>query len=174
MGKNLAVRYHNIVKRALIEVGNELVKEGSRFRKVIDGDKVPIRILHPTKRKPVAITYKPDVYYQTKVERKFIFEVIDTESENEIITDITLAFLSPRSHVIIFIAPTEEKIKRIFDLMDVIYFKLTEDLGAEDKQLPYREVWKVPRGTPESVKRNVRKFLKPYLHPRVVLSPHFR
>jgi len=156
----MAGKYHTIVKKALIEVGNELINEKTRFKKVVDGDKIPIHILHPTKRRPVAITYRPDVYYKTKVDRKFIFEVIDTESENEIIADITQAYLSPGSIVVIFIAPTAGKVDRIYDLMDVVYSKITEDLGAEDKQLPYIQSWQVPKGSREFIKKKIMKNLK--------------
>jgi hypothetical protein len=41
--------------------------------------------------------------------------------------------------------PTEEDKKRVWELMEIIYEKLKEDLGAKDTELPYRSIFVITR-----------------------------
>lgn len=145
-------KYHQLIVRGLLELGDELTKKQivkTRFEKVFDGNKYPIRIINPRRRQLMGWNYYPDVYYLTKVERKFIFEVIDKEADNDIIADFIQAILSPASHVIIFIAP-KEKADEVWAIMDTVAEILKEELNV--KKLPYRELWEIDRKEIKDIK----------------------
>ena len=114
-------RFHKLVGNALIELGEDLTKSKkwkTRFTEVFDGNKNPIKIINQFKRRTIGWNYYPDVYYTTKVGKKFIFEIIDSETINEIIADYFQAVLS-YAHAVMFI-PTPERHGEVKDVVDTL------------------------------------------------------
>ncbi len=114
--------FHNLVTRALLELGEDLTKSKklkTRFTDVSDGNRKPIKIINPFVRRSIVWNYFPDVYYTTKVEKKFVFEVIDTERPNELIADYIQAVLS-HAHAVIFITTPKilTDVKKIVQTLD--------------------------------------------------------
>lgn len=160
--KNMAGRYHNKVQEALVKAGNELVEEKTRFKKVYK--EKTIHIVHPTKKfKAPMINYNPDVVYETKVNQLFIFEIIDRESENEIITDLIQCILIKNCHAFIFIAKSDEEIDRIRDMYEIIKSILVEEKNAGEKEFPYYNVWTIESSRIKDVKKLVKDIKNYYL-----------
>jgi hypothetical protein len=123
--------YHNNVEIGIKEFG----KLYKRFKKICGGN-IPIPINHPTQRmRP--ILYHPDVYFVTKFGGLFIFEILDSElnDENLVIADILLACLSPNAKKVFFIVPKEEVQEKINDLAVTIIDNLVSK-GISNKELP--------------------------------------
>jgi hypothetical protein len=157
----VAGKFHNLVVKALLELGENLTKSRkwkTRFREVFDGNKVPIKIVNPVTRRLIGWNYFPDVYYITKVERKFIFEVIDKESINEIIADYIQAVLC-HAHAIIFIMPSEREAE-VTDIVETIDSIFRYDLKI--KKLPYKGYVPLYQGEYKDIK-TVKRILNEYL-----------
>lgn len=147
MGK--VSQYHSNIEKGIIAFG----KKRKRFSKIC-GSNVPIHINHPTK-KMYPILYHPDIQFVTKVGKRHIFEVLDSEirDSNLMIADIVQACLSPNTSDVIFIVPKEKDQDKVSDL----YQTITDNLiikGISKKDLPKFNVFYILRSeakTPESV-----------------------
>jgi len=146
----LASQYHINVEKGILAFG----KKYKRFSKIC-GSNVPIPINHPTKRmRP--IHYHPDVHFITKVGKRYIFEVLDSElrDENLMISDILLACLSPNTSKVIFIVPKPEDQVKVWDLIQPITDNLVSK-GFHNKELPRLMatlyILRSEANTPESV-----------------------
>ena len=84
--------FHRNIEQGIYLAGIELIKDGT-VQKVFRGNKVPLGIMAHTPQKH-SITYKPDVYYILRNNKKKIFEVLDSEEEKQdiIIADIIRSF----------------------------------------------------------------------------------
>ena len=142
--------YHANVEKGILAFG----KKYKKFEKIYRSN-VPIHINHPTKpTRP--ILYRPDVHFLTKLGKRYIFEILDSELKNEnlIIADILLACLCPNASYVIFIVPTQEDQDKVMDLA----FTVTDNLlskGIPKKELPKGAVYYILRReakTPETVK----------------------
>jgi len=142
-------QYHSNIEKGIIAFG----KKRKRFSKIF-GSNIPIHINHPTK-KMYPIIYRPDIQFVTKVGKRHIFEILDSElrDSNLIIADIVLACLSPNTSDVIFIVPKEKDQDKVSDL----YQTITDNLiikGISKKDLPKFNVFYILRSeakTPESV-----------------------
>lgn len=106
------------------------------------------------------------MYYITKVERKFIFEVIDSESINEMISDYIQAVFA-HAHAIIFITKPEREAE-VNDAVTTINDILREDLKI--KKRPYYGLLTIdPKEYKEAkaVKKELNKYLEKYWY-----TPH--
>jgi hypothetical protein len=139
------------VERGILAFGKEHAK---RFDKVCDST-TPIHINHP-KKKMLPILYHPDAHFITRLGKRHIFEILDSELSNEnlIIADILLACLSPNTSHLVFIVPREEDQDKVMDLAITITDNLLSK-GVSQKELPkFRAVYYILRTeakTPESV-----------------------
>lgn len=106
-----------------------------KFEKVC-GNNRPIHINHPMK-KIVPILYRPDAHFVTKVGKLYIFEVMDSElnDENLITADILLSCLCPNVSNVVFIVPRIEDQDKVMDLVVTIMDNLV-DRGWHNKELP--------------------------------------
>lgn len=104
--------YHKNVEQGLLTFG----KKYKRFVKFL-GTNDPIHINHPTKRM-FPILYRPDVHFVTRVGKRYIFEILDSElkDDNLIISNILQACLSPNTSNVVFIVPREIDQDRVMDL----------------------------------------------------------
>ena len=142
-------QYHSNIEKGILAFG----KKHKRFDKVY-GSNIPIHINHPTK-KMYPILYHPDVHFVTKVGKRHIFEVLDSElrDANLIIADILQACLSPNTSEVIFIVPKEKDQDKVMDLAQTITDNLISR-GISKKELPRVNVFYILRSeakTPESV-----------------------
>jgi len=162
-------KFHKTVVAGLLELGEDLTRPSkrwkTRFTEVFDGNKTPIKIFNPITRRLMGWNYYPDAYYVTKVERKFIFEVIDRESTNEIVADYIQAVLS-HAHAIIFVTKPD-RAGEVKDIIETLNDILKEDLRI--KKRPYRAVFAIDPNEfrdLRSVKRELNRYLERYWYTR--------
>lgn len=123
--------YHKNVEQGVLAFG----KKYKRFEKIC-GSSVPLHINHPTKRlRP--ILYRPDIHFVTKMGKRYIFEILDSElrDENLVISDILLACLCPNTAKVIFIVPRVEDQHKVIDLSLTIIDNLVAK-GTHNNELP--------------------------------------
>lgn len=142
-------QYHSNVENGILAFG----KKYKRFDKVFDSN-TPVHINHPTK-KMYPILYHPDIQLITKVGKRWIFEVLDSElgDANLIIADILQACLSPNTSQVIFVVKKEKDQDRVLDLAQTITDNLMSK-GISEKELPRVSVFYIlnrEAKTPESV-----------------------
>jgi len=147
----LVSKYHRDVEKGILAFGRKYAK---RFEKVCDNT-VPIHINHPKKRmRP--ILYHPDAHLVTRLGKRYVFEILDSElgNENLIIADILLSCLSPNTSHIVFIVPKKEDEAKVMDLAVTITDNLLNK-GINNKEMPkYRAVFYILSSeaeTPETV-----------------------
>ena len=127
--------YHLLVQKALIEIGKQWEKD-KKIKKVLEGNKKPLSIVD-SKTKYV-VNYKPDVYFILRNNKKFIFEILDSEEKKQdiIIADIIRSVLVENVDSLAFIYPGNKKDeKTIFEALKTIYKGLV-DLGVKINDLP--------------------------------------
>lgn len=154
-------KYHKNVQKGLIGFG----QESRKYKKICMGNKLPIHIHHPTKKR--TILYRPDVYFKTKHGKKYIFEILDSElkDRNLVTADIIYSILSPNVSKIFFIIPTsdEKEISSLFELIEVIFGTLSE-LGINLEEIPrfaaVYDILKSEARNPEEVKKMLKKLSK--------------
>jgi hypothetical protein len=143
-----------------LELGEELVehkRKQTRFTEVHDGNKSPIKIVNPAARRLMGWSYYPDAYYVTKFAKKLIFEVIDAESPNEIISDYTQGVLC-QAWGCIFITK-REKLAEVSDVVTTVHDILKE---LNMRKVPHRDVFSL-EATTASDRRGVKRELNAYL-----------
>lgn len=101
------------------------------------------------------ILYHPDIHFVTKVGKRWIFEILDSElrDANFIIADILQACLSPNTSEVIFIVPKEKDQDNVLDLCQTITDNLISK-GINKKELPRVNIFYILRSeakTPENV-----------------------
>jgi len=129
--------YHRNVEKGIRAFGE---KRPKRFQKVCDSA-TPIHINHPRK-KMYPILYYPDVIFVTKLGKRHIFEVLDSELKdaNLIIADIVQSCLSPNTSEVIFIVKKEKDEDKVLDLAQTITDNLITK-GISKKELPRVHVY---------------------------------
>jgi hypothetical protein len=130
-------KYHSNVEKGIRAFGEKYPK---RFKQVYDSA-TPIHINHPRK-KMYPILYLPDVIFITKIGKRIIFEVLDSELQNInlMISDIIQSSLSPNTSEVIFIVPKQEDEDKVLDLTQTIRDNLISK-GANNKELPRIHVY---------------------------------
>jgi len=139
-------KYHSNVEKGIRAFGEKYPK---RFEKVCDSA-TPIHINHPTK-KMYPILYYPDVIIVTKVGKRHIFEVLESElrDANLIIADILQSCLSPNTSEVIFIVKKEKDQDKVMDLAQTITDNLISK-GISKKELPRVNVFYILRSEAKS------------------------
>jgi hypothetical protein len=145
-------KYHSNVEKGIRAFGE---KRPKRFRKVCDSG-TPIHINHPRK-KMYQILYYPDVIFVTKVGKRHVFEVLDSElgDTNLMIADIVQSCLSPNTSDVIFIIKKEKDENKVMDLAQTITDNLISK-GIPKKDLPRVHVYYILTSeakSPETVTR---------------------
>jgi hypothetical protein len=127
----LVSKYHHNVEKGILAFGDRYKK----FEKIC-GSNVPIHINHPIKR-IVPILYHPDAHFVTKIGKLYIFEILDSElqDENLIIADIILSMLCPNVSNVVFIVPRDEDQEKVWNLIVTIVDNLVGK-GFHNKELP--------------------------------------
>lgn len=98
-------KWHNAVVSALFQ----LCEENDSYDKVWDGNKRPIGITVGR----TAYYYQPDIYATYWRTRKLdVYEVIDSETEPELVTDLVYAALTPNVETIAMVFSNPEKLER--------------------------------------------------------------
>jgi len=125
-------QYHRNVEKGIRAFGEKYPK---RFEKVCDSATL-IHINHPTK-KMYPILYRPDVIFVTKIGKRHIFEVLDSEFDdaNLIIANILQACLSPNTSQAIFVVKKEKDQDKVKDLYQTIVDNLMSK-GIRKRELP--------------------------------------
>jgi len=141
--------YHTNVEKGILTFG----KRYEKFERIC-GSNIPIHINHPMKR-IVPILYHPDVHFVTKLGKRYIFEVLDSEmnDENLIIADILLACLCPNVSNVYFFVPKIKDQDKVMNLVVTIMDNLVGK-GIHSKDLPNVYAFyilKEEAKTPESV-----------------------
>jgi len=138
-------KYHSNVEKGIRAFGE---KHSKRF-KVCDSA-TPIHINHPTK-KMYPILYRPDVIFVTKLGKRHIFEVLDSELKdaNLIVADILQACLSPNTSEVIFIVKKQKDQDRVLDLAQTIVDNLISK-GVSKRELPKGSVFYILPSEAES------------------------
>jgi len=123
--------YHTNVVQGILAFG----KKYKKFKKIYTSN-IPIHINHPTKRM-FPILYRPDVHFVTKLGKRYIFEVLDSElkDENLVIADILLACLCPNVSYVAFIVPKEKDQDKVMDLVLTVVDNLVAK-GFQNDELP--------------------------------------
>ena len=121
-------QYHNTVQNAIVNFGNEHAKV-ERVR----GSGEPIHINHATKNK--AILYYPDARFELKNRKIVIFEVLDTQSEEKTIADLTRSVLTKNVMQIYFIVKTDEMREKIVRIYEVILSKFADEFKIGKRKL---------------------------------------
>ena len=148
--------YHKNITKAIVEFAGEL----ERFVDIGTG-KEPLRIPHPTEKRS-SIFYRPDVYFSTKSNKKYIFEILDSElkEQNLIIADAIQSFLVPNSFKVFFIMPPcdDETFDNVYDSVAVIWRTLVYITNKKYK-LP-RDVflYEITKNDSRSIKKIKKQF----------------
>jgi len=148
-------KYHSVVERGIILAGKELI-ERKKVRKIERGNKRPIPITALPSKK--IVSYKPDVYFILRNNKKVIFEVLESESKKQdvIIADVTRSCLAENVEAIIFVFQGDEKIyDRIWEALITIIKGLVYK-GIPEKELPSYSSGVVPSGTIVVTRKEVR------------------
>jgi hypothetical protein len=158
----METKYHRNVTKAVIE----FAREENRFRDVENGNRTPLRIPHPYQKRS-SIFYRPDVYFHTKNNRIYIFEILDSELKqlNLIIADAIQSFLTPYASKVFFILPTKDKeiIDNVFDSVAVIWNTLDYLIDKKYKlpdEVFFYTVTRKDAITIKKIKKKLRFFCK--------------
>lgn len=121
----LPTAWHKRIQGHLLSIGRRLPKH---FRKVYN-DKRPVHITHPVKNR--GFVYYPDVRFETKTGKLYLFEVMDTEvgSQAQVIAHIVEACLTPQVLKVFYIVRSEEDSLAVSHLTDVIVSNLSDARG---------------------------------------------
>jgi len=125
--------YHIQLKKTFIPF---LKKNG--YEKVYDGDSRLLQINVPIGKRGESIPYHPDIWYEIpKTRKKVIIEFIHTQSDNETIADVFLAFFVGNVKTLFLLTTTEQKMDEVYCLVHKME-KLIEDNANKDwKQLGF-------------------------------------
>jgi transposase len=139
-------KYHSNVEKGIRAFGEKYPK---RFEKVCDSA-TPIHINHP-KKKMYPILYYPDVIFVTKIGKRYIFEVLDSELKdtNLMISDIVQSCLSPNTSKVIFIVKKEKDQDQVVNLGQTITDNLISK-GISKRELPRINVFYILRSEAKS------------------------
>lgn len=131
----MATKYHNIVEKGLVDLGNRNIAQ-RRIKKVYRGNEKPLSIVDPRSKR--VVNYKPDVYFILKNNKKLIFEVLDSEQEKQdiIIADVIRSFLIENVDGLFFIHPGSETAEStILEALITVYKGLVSK-GVNQSELP--------------------------------------
>ena len=122
----MASKWHREIQKILRDYGNELKKKVELIK--VGGHGQPFQIPH-TNIKNVTVQYKPDVYYVYRKKNLIIvFEVIDSESNDQIHADVVKSLLVGHVNTavaLVFITKDEKRKKEVRNEAEVIYKQLT-------------------------------------------------
>jgi hypothetical protein len=121
--------YHNSIQDEIEKFG----KTQKKVKRVRTSGKY-IHICHPTKNK--SIPYNPDVHFELKNRKIIVFEILDSQSMQKTIADVTRSFLSPNVAQVYFIVKTEKMRDEVITLCDVLLSKLADDFRTKKNKLP--------------------------------------
>jgi hypothetical protein len=140
--------YHTNVEQGILAFGRRYDK----FEKIC-GSNVPIHINHPIKR-IVPILYHPDAHFVTKLGKLYVFEVLDSElnDENLIIADIMLACLCPNVSKVYFFVPKMKDQDKVMNLIVTVIDNLVSmGFNKKDPDFYAFYILKKEAKSPESV-----------------------
>ena len=122
--------YHKRIKEAIFKIASK----SNKHKKVFKERKIPIP--HP-KSSVAPIMYLPEVYIVTKHGKKYIFEILDSQSKdyNLIIADIIQSYLVENVSAVFFITKDNKDYELATRLADILGAKLEEN-GYNKKDLP--------------------------------------
>jgi len=117
--------YHRRVQEHVLSFGQ---RNPEKFPRV-HNDKRPVHIVHPMKIK--SFLYYPDVRFETRSGKNYIFEVMDTEVGKQalIVAHVVQAVFTPHVLKVFFIVRKERDLKNVNRITDVVLGNL-EDLGV--------------------------------------------
>lgn len=100
-----------------------------RFVRIYN-DKRPIHIAHPTKNK--SFLYYPDIRFETRTGKSYIFEIMDTEVRKQalVVAHVVEALFTPQVLKVFFIVRNSGDQQTVSRITDIILGKLS-DLGGE-------------------------------------------
>lgn len=103
-------------------------KNPVRFARVYN-DKMPIHIVHPTKNK--SFLYYPDVRFETRGGKTYIFEIMDTEVRKQalVVAHVVEAVFTPQVLKVFFIVRKQRDLETVNRITDVVLGRLS-DLGV--------------------------------------------
>lgn len=128
--------YHTRVQAAIIRIG----RESKKVRKAWN-DRRPLHIVHPTKK--TALLYYPDVRFETRSGKFWLFEVMDSEigSQAQLIAHILEPLLVDGVLAVVHIVKSDAGLKILEDLTDVVVSRMTDLAGRKvDQRLRYYRV----------------------------------
>jgi hypothetical protein len=114
------------VQRYVLALGQ---RNRERFARVYN-DKRPIHITHPTKNK--TFLYYPDVRFETRTGKTYIFEIMDTEVRKQalVVAHVVEALFTPQVLKVFFIVRNPGDQQTVSHVTDIVLGKLS-DLGGE-------------------------------------------
>jgi hypothetical protein len=129
----LAGKWHNEVVKILRELCEQHMKTGY-YKKVCDGISDPI----PISYKMQTYYYHPDLYSVYKSDEKIdVYEVIDTETDGEIVMDIVSSALTPRINALCVVCSNESKLDDVKKYAKIILNKI-----FDDNKKPYSNIYR--------------------------------
>ena len=126
----MSSEYHKLVQESIVDFGKRYDK---KIRKILQSGH-PLHINHPFKKNK-EILYNPDVHFLLKNRKIIIFEVLDSQTLDKTIADITRSILVTNATQVYFIVKTKEIKDKIVELYDVILSKFTDDFDIDEKRL---------------------------------------
>ena len=129
-------RYHGAVQSHLLSIGEE-----SRNINRVFGDERPRHLFHPFS--DASFRYYPDATFQTKTDRLYLFEVLDSEerAQSQVVAHVVESFLTPNVLKSIFIVKTDRAARKVDNIVKVVIGNL-DDLskGGMNKTVRFYEV----------------------------------
>ncbi|MCI4352051.1 MAG: hypothetical protein L3K14_01495 [Thermoplasmata archaeon] len=128
--------YHRRVQAAIIRIG----RESKKIRKVWN-DRRPLHIVHPYKK--TALLYYPDVRFETRSGKLWLFEVMDSETgaQAQLIAHVVEPLLVEGVIAVVHIVKSDAGQVILEDLSDVIVSRMTDLAGRKvDQRLRYFRV----------------------------------
>jgi len=120
----MATEWHERIKKYIAEYGKKLKYSGKIVR-VGKGGK-SINITHPDRKVP-HIPYKPDVYYVYKNRKIVVFEVVDSQTDDEVHADVIKSLIADNVSTLFFVVNNKTREEEVYNNADII-FKRTLDL----------------------------------------------
>ncbi len=129
-------RYHGAIQSHLLRIGDE-----ARNINRVFGDERPRHLFHPFSE--ASFRYYPDATFQTKTDRLYLFEVLDSEerAQSQVVAHVVESFLTPNVLKSIFIVKTDRAAEKVDNIVKVVIGNL-DDLsrGGMNKKVRFYEV----------------------------------
>jgi len=129
----MVTEYHERIQRIILDLGKDLMENGNTVKKVRQGSSRPIHINHPTKDKN--ILYKPDAYYERKDGRIIAFEVLDSQSCEKTIADVTRSILNPNVRHLCLITKDDRSRNEVVKTCDVVLSSIADSADVPKEEL---------------------------------------